>query len=60
MIYKQAVIDMKNYCNIKMETQKNLKMSANITGTSFKIQRSLLPRYKSHAYYCYANLSDTK
>lgn len=31
-------------------------MSANITGTSLKILKSLLPLYKSHAYYCYANL----
>jgi len=49
---------MKNYCNIKLET-KNLKMSANINGTSFKILRSLLPQYNSHTYYCYANLLDT-
>lgn len=34
-------------------------MSANIIGTSFKILISLLPQYKSHAYYCYANLLDT-
>ena len=34
-------------------------MSATITGTSFKILKSLLPQHKSHAYYCYANLLDT-
>ena len=34
-------------------------MSASITGTSFKILKSLLPQYKSHAYYCYANLLNT-